>query len=404
MDGDAFFVSCELTRRPDLRGRAVVTGGDRGIATAMNQAVKVLGIGRGMRTRDIRSRFPQVVILSSDYLLYSLYASRMYSIVRRWSGTVEEYSIDECFTDLTGLDRTLGMSYEEITRTIQEELMSSLAITFSVGLSVNKVMAKIASKWQKPAGLTVIPRSRIDEYLRTLSIGKVWGIGSSTTISLRKLGIVTALDLVGKDHVWVAEHCDKPLTEIYQELRGNFVKPLSTGADDHDFASVQHTRSFYPPSHNKNMLWSELSHHVEEACRRLRMGGKLATEASFFLKTQTFEYLRCRVVFGEALAAPSEALRAIQPHFNKLFYVGLEYRAVGVTLSGLRTEGAVTGTLFVPDQKIVVAHEVGVTLDRLSRRFGRNAVFLGSSMKSLQKEGPVRRAKHFDLIYLGEVD
>ena len=92
------------------------------------------------------------------------------------------------------------------------------------------------------------------------------------------------------------------------------------------------------------------------------------------------------------------------PHFNKLFYVGLEYRAVGVTLSGLRTEGAVTGTLFVPDQKIVVAHEVGVTLDRLSRRFGRNAVFLGSSMKSLQKEGPVRRAKHFDLIYLGEVD
>jgi DNA polymerase-4 len=103
VDGDSFFVSCELTRRPDLRGRPVVTGEERGIATAVNPAAKKLGVVRGMRTREIRRSFPSVVILPSDYVMYAQYARRMYDIVGRYTDKVEEYSIDECFADLTGL-------------------------------------------------------------------------------------------------------------------------------------------------------------------------------------------------------------------------------------------------------------------------------------------------------------
>jgi DNA polymerase-4/DNA polymerase V len=257
VDGDSFFVSCELTRKPGLRGKPVVTGLERGIASAMSPEAKKRGIHRGMRIREMRRVCPEVTILPSDYDMYVQYAHRMYNIVRRYTDVVEEYSIDECFADLTDCPLSKpsggGLSYEEIARRIQADLHDSLGITFSLGLSVNKVMAKVASKWNKPNGFTVIGRDNIPSYLKDLPVGKIWGIGSSTTLYLKKLGIITALDLALKDHVWINEHCDLPVARISAELRGNQVMELSTDAHA-DYASVQRTRTFKPPSVNREKI------------------------------------------------------------------------------------------------------------------------------------------------------
>jgi len=408
VDGDAFFVSCEMARRPDLRGRAVVTGEERGIATAMNQAAKAVGVTRGMRTRDIRSMHPSVVILSSDYGMYRLYARRMYEIVRRYADTVEEYSIDECFALLrpSSTRRSGGhasLSYEDTARAIQQDLHQSLGITFSVGLGVNKVTAKIASKWNKPAGLTVMPLSSITTFLRDLPIGKVWGIGSSTTIYLRKLGITTALDLATKSREWVAEHCDKPLAEIYEEFQGKFVKDFEPA--ERLPSSIQDTGTFYPPTSDRTFLWSQLSCHVEDACARLRSQGLMALRASFFLKTQSFQYSREEVALPELLAEPDAILGAIRPHFDALYRGGLIYRATGISLSGLRTPESVTPSLFAVPQNVTASRIVHQAVDRVSRRFGKHAIFLGSSFKALKAEGERRgRGKReLNIIYLGRV-
>jgi len=92
-------------------------------------------------------------------------------------------------------------------------------------------MAKVASKWHKPAGLTVIPSYAIKDFLKELPVGKIWGIGSRTTVYLRKLGVTTALELADKrPRQWIAEHCDRPLAEIYEEFQGNYIKKLEIGA------------------------------------------------------------------------------------------------------------------------------------------------------------------------------
>ena len=104
-----------------------------------------------MRLADIRKICPEAVILPSDYETYSLLSKRFFAIVRRYTPDVEEYSIDECFADLTGLRRPLRMSYLKIAERIKRELDAELGFTFSVGLAPNKVVAKIASKWQKAA-------------------------------------------------------------------------------------------------------------------------------------------------------------------------------------------------------------------------------------------------------------
>src|ERR1700757_4558165 len=154
IDGDAFFASCEQSRRPKLQGRPVVTGKERGIAASMSYEAKALGVKRGMRLFEIKRLCPDAIILPSDYETYSLLSQRLFAIVRRYTPDVEEYGIDECFADLTGLRRPLRMSYLEMAEHMKKALDAELGFTFSVGLAPNKVVAKIASKWQKPSGLT----------------------------------------------------------------------------------------------------------------------------------------------------------------------------------------------------------------------------------------------------------
>src|SRR5579864_3808649 len=105
VDGDAFFASVEVAKDPKLRGKPVITGKERGIVSACTYEAKNAGVKRGMILSEVRKVCPEAVILPSDYETYSLYSQRMYDIVRRFTPMVEEYGIDECFGDLTGMRR-----------------------------------------------------------------------------------------------------------------------------------------------------------------------------------------------------------------------------------------------------------------------------------------------------------
>lgn len=174
IDADCFFVSCEIALNPKLRGLPVVTGKERGIASAMSYEAKALGVTRGMSLPEIKKICPDAVILPSDYETYSLVSVRMFDIVRRYTPQVEEYSIDECFADLTGMQRPLKMDYQTIAAKIKHDLDTELGMTFSAGLGSTKVLAKVGSKWKKPSGITIIPGNRAHLYLEKLPLEKIW--------------------------------------------------------------------------------------------------------------------------------------------------------------------------------------------------------------------------------------
>ncbi len=140
VDADAFFASVEQALHPELKGRPVVTGQERGI------------IACGVPLHEARCRCRGLVVLPSDYETYSLYSRRLFTILRRHTPSVEEYSIDEGFADLSGLRRVFRASYEDIARRIQAAVRQELDITVSAGLSLSKSLAKLASKFRKPAG------------------------------------------------------------------------------------------------------------------------------------------------------------------------------------------------------------------------------------------------------------
>src|SRR5512143_4206979 len=137
VDADAFFASCEQALHPELQGRSVITGKERGIVAAASYEAKARGVKRGMRLFEVKKVCPDAIILPSDYETYSLFSVRMFEILRRFSPDVEEYSIDEAFVDLTGLRRSFHGPYEVIAEKMRTAIETELGITVSAGVSLS---------------------------------------------------------------------------------------------------------------------------------------------------------------------------------------------------------------------------------------------------------------------------
>ncbi len=382
VDGDAFFASCEVAKNPALRGKPVVTGKERGIASSMSYEAKARGVTRAMRLSEIRKICPDVIILPSDYETYSLYSQRMYEIVRRYTNDIEEYSIDECFADLTGMRRPNNMSYEEMAMKIKHDLDTELGMTFSVGLSVNKVTAKIGSKWKKPSGLTIIHGYNLHLYLSKWPIGKIWGIGPNTEMYLKKQGITTSLDFATKSPEWVRAHLSKPFQEIHAELNGRFIYPLTLGVK-HDYASISKTRTFTPSSTDSSFIFSQLSKNIENACIKLRRHHLFTKRFTFFLKTQDFRYHALELKLLQEVCVPEKIVATVREVWNTIYRAGIQYRATGVTLMELSHENVSTIDMFGHHELIDRVQKIHEAVDLVDAKYGKHSVFLGSSFRAM---------------------
>ncbi len=400
IDGDAFFASCEQSRNPALKGRPVVTGKERGIAASMSYEAKASGAERGMRIFEIKRVCPEAVILPSDYETYSLLSKRFYSIVRRFTPEVEEYGIDECFADITGLQRPLKMNYQRIAQKIKEELDRELGFTFSVGLGPNKTIAKIASKWKKPSGLTVISARQIHLFIADLPVGKVWGIGKQSEAYLNKLGIHTAIELARKSEWWVKKNFTKPTVEIWSELNGKFEKPLNI-EEGPNKTSVQKFRTFTPPSRNREFIFSQLSKNIENACIKLRRHKLAAKKVIFFLKTQDFYYYGTKFELSRATNIPSDLICLAEKSFNEFFNPKFLYRAAGTSLFDIEIENSRQLDIFGKVLRAEKLTSFFKAVDVAQKKHGKHTLYLATSFwankfaQHLGKRGDIPKRKGF---------
>ena len=378
MDGDAFFVGVEMAKNPKLKGLPVVTGEERGIVSALSYEAKAIGIVRGMSIYMVKKKFPQVIILPGDYAAYARYSNLMFDIVRRYADDVEEYSIDECFADLTGLQGPLKMAYKQIAERIKKEINDELNLSVSVGLAPSKVLAKVASKWVKPNGLTVIDINTAPDFLSKTPIEKIWGIGPKTTEFLKKRGIQTAKDFTDKDIVWVKNNLSAPSEILWRELQGEYLMEIDTEPKT-VFSSIQKTHSFYPPTNDKIFLLSQLSKNIEEACRKARYYKLVPKKVLVFLKTQNFEFTNCVISLSSPTNAPEIIITLIENKFKEIYGKGILYRTTGVILQDLISSSLAQGDLFGSSAKANKFEQVHEQLDHLEEKFGTRVIYLGST-------------------------
>jgi len=379
LDADAFFASCEQAVHPELRGKPVITGKERGIVAAASYEAKALGITRGVSLYDVKKICPEAIIVPSDYETYSLFSVRMFQILRRFSPDVEEYSIDEAFVDLTGLRRSFHGPYGMIAQKMQEAVETELGITVSVGVSLSKVLAKIGSKHDKPHGLTIMPGKDIHIYLEKLPVEKVWGIGPNTAAFLGKLGIRTALQFARKDEGFIQKYLSKPYREIWHELNGRSVYPV-TAESKSSYQSISKTKTFTPPSHDETFVFAQLSKNMENACIKARRYKLSATRLLLFLRTQEFRDSGVEMKLSRPTAYPADLFAPLREGFEQIYRPRCRYRQTGVVLAGLTPEIKVQYSLFDDTAKIEKLSRVYAVVDTVAEKYGKYTVHHAASL------------------------
>ncbi|MGB9883460.1 MAG: DNA polymerase Y family protein [Microgenomates group bacterium] len=332
LDADAFFASVMQVIYPRYKGLPLVVGEERGIATAVSYEAKKLGINRGDKIWEIRKKFPQCIICQSDYDAYYIFSSRIFNILKKHLVLIEQYSVDEFFADVFGLARPLRKSYQQILVEIKKEIEESLGITVSIGLSLTKSLAKLASSFQKPSGLTIVSGKEIENFLKENALENIWGVGPKTAYFLKSLGLKTAYDFANLDENFILKKLNKTYFEIWQELHGKVVYKVNP-LPKHKYQSIVRSATFSKKTNNKDFLWSQLVKHLEESFFKLRQLNYLAKKILIFIKTEKFQYFFSELKLDEPVDYPISIKDKIKNEFERIFNQKNFYRAAGVVLS-----------------------------------------------------------------------
>ncbi|PIR25557.1 MAG: DNA polymerase IV [Deltaproteobacteria bacterium CG11_big_fil_rev_8_21_14_0_20_42_23] len=385
VDADAFFVAVEQAMNPDLKGKPVITGAERGIATAMSYEAKAFGIKRGMPLSEATRLCPECILIPSNAENYTLFSQRMLRILHSFSPQVEAYSIDEAFIDLTGMRRLHQASYRKIAETIQQRIQDELDISVSIGLSLSKGLAKLCSKYKKPHGITVVEGKHIALLLKRTSIEAVWGLGFQSCALLKKAKIKTAFDFVQKPQEKIKRLLGKKGEEIWRELRGEYVSIVSSG-NARPQLSIQKSRTFTPPSSDEHLVRAHAMANLESACTKARKLKLFAQKIVLSLKTAQFEWKSLEAKLHSPTHNPLDLTHVLKELFGLLFTPGVSYRTTGVTLAQLKETSASQLELFSSAKKNEHEEKLFELIDKICKKHGRNKVFLAGSLQAHEKQ------------------
>src|SRR5512140_3251246 len=194
---DAFYASIEQRDDPSLRGRPVAVGGrpsDRGVVAAASYEARRFGVHSAMASAVALRRCPELVIVRPDFRKYREVSSAVFGIFRSVAALVEPLSLDEAYLDVTEntWGEKLGMA---VARRIKDAIRETTHLTASAGVAPNKFLAKVASGWKKPDGLTVVAPERVEAFLQQLPVDALWGVGPITAGRLHAAGLVKVVQL-----------------------------------------------------------------------------------------------------------------------------------------------------------------------------------------------------------------
>jgi DNA polymerase-4 len=256
IDMDAFYASVEQRDRPELRGRPVAVGGDpdrRGVVAAASYEARKFGVRSALSMARAVRLCPSLVVVHPDFPKYRAVSQQVFGILRAVTTLVEPMSLDEAYLDVTenAWGATLGM---DVARRLKEEIRAATSLTASAGVAPNKFLAKIASGWQKPDGLTVVAPERVESFLQALPVDALWGVGPVTAKKLRDRGITRLVDVrtiepsrlretVGSLADWLRQLAngidDRPVVSEYEPQSSGSENTFPTDLTDLDEIRVE---------------------------------------------------------------------------------------------------------------------------------------------------------------------
>ncbi|MBD3245963.1 MAG: DNA polymerase IV [Candidatus Omnitrophica bacterium] len=391
IDCDAFFTSCEQSRNPALKKRPLATGQERGIVSCPCYRAKALGVARGMPLGQAKKICPQLIVVPSDYELYSIFSNRLFALMRTFTPQVEEYSIDEAFCDLTGLRRVYRISYADMAGAMKQKIQEDLGITVSVGLSLSKILSKICSKQHKPDGFFALPGYALHRVLGEVPLSRVCGFGPNTIALLNKHHVCSVLDYIRKPEWFAKKVLGKIGWELWHELRGEPIYRVSTQKKE-KYLTISKSKTFMPPSREKEFLKAQLIRNLESAFIKLRRHTLMAKTLAIYLKRQDFTLSGLEISLDRHSSATLDFTSVCAELFEDIYDACVLYRATGVVLSDIRPEGSRNLTLFEDRARVENFRKLSEVTDTINSLYGKHALHVASS-HSLNNKGSHPRSR-----------
>ena len=393
VDMDAFYVSVELVRRPELRGRPVVVGGTgrRGVVAASSYEARAYGVHSAMPSTQAQRLCPHATFLSGDHDHYREVSSRVMAVFADVTPLVEPLSLDEAFLDISGTLRSLG-SAREIAASIRDRIWREETLTCSVGIAPNKFLAKLGSEQAKPKaspqgpiagpGTVVIEPDSIREFLDPLPVRALWGVGPATGKRLSSLGIETIHDL--------AQTPVERLVAALGSSVGRHVYELAHGRDgravepDRGTKSISHEETFAHDLVERDTLDVEIIRQADAVSRRLRSAGLAARTVQLKIRFGDFTTYTRRITADQPFTS-SSILAGLSSRLLDGVYEEADVARLGVRLLGV----GVTSLLSDPGQQLALdldatsspadSGETDSVVDDVRARFGTEAIGPASS-------------------------
>lgn len=386
VDMDAFYVSVELLRRPDLRGTPVIVGGlgGRSVVLSASYEARRFGVRSAMPMATARRMCPQAQILEPHQEVYRQVSARLMGIFESITPLVEPLSVDEAFLDVAGSMRRLGPP-RQIGELIRSRVSRELGITASVGIASSKFVAKIASTRSKPDGLLVVPKEETIAFLHALDVSALWGVGAKTRETLARVGINTVSDVA---------HTPPTVLQRLLGATGRHVYDLSWGRDSRPVTPVRVEKSigaeetFARDVDEDEVLETELLRLAHRTAARMRAAGLQCRSVSLKLRYADFSTLTRSRTLSEPVDSAQLLYEAVRGLLGSLGVRPMSVRLIGLRAENLEPAGAAQQlTLDGRDDNWRSAEDA---LDKINQRFGQAGIMparLIGREKSRKPEG-----------------
>ena len=383
IDCNSFYCSCERICQPELKRRPVVvlSNNDECVIARSSEA-KALGIGMGAAYYKVRDEIRRqgVVACSSNYTLYADISNRVMRIMAEMLPSIEVYSIDEAWGDMTGVTDAAALG-----RNIRERLAREIGMPVGVGISTTKTLAKLANwaakKWKGTGGvLDLTDLTRQENLLRLAPVSEVWGVGHRSAARLAALNISTAWDLAQFDISTLRKTFGVTMERTARELRGISCIDFNEGPPPKE--AICSSRMFGVRQTELSPIREAMAAYVARAAEKLRAQGSFCGTIQVGLQTQLAELDGPRYSNAITLALPAptddtrEILALAQHGLSQIYRPGYHFSKCSILLMDLSQRGERTPDLFAPKSR-PGAERLMAVVDQINQREGRGTVRIG---------------------------
>ena len=337
IDMDAFFASVEERNNPDLKGKPVIIGSDprktggRGVVSTCNYEARKFGVHSAMSSKEAYERCPQSVFISGNYQKYRKVGMQIREIFKRYTDLVEPMSIDEAYLDVT--ENKLGIkSAIKIAKMIQYDIWQEVHLTCSAGVSYNKFLAKLASDFEKPKGLTLILPEDAQDFLEKLPIEKFYGVGKRSVEKLHQLGVFMGADLLEIPEMTLIDLFGRFGYDLYRKARGISNSPVKSNRIR---KSIGSERTYGKLLYEEDDVKSEISKNAQRVVDTLQRNHKVGRTIVLKVRYSDFSTLTKRITLDDVTNDFELIDQVAKTIYDSLDESKLGVRLLGVTVTGL---------------------------------------------------------------------